>query len=705
MNITPKTLVQPSVPSRGGSVSSNTLLDQAYNEYCRLEVRGGAVRLNEFLARYPTIQSSLGRLLEIHGEMLKATAWPQAGDYYHGFQLERPLGAGACSRVFLATEPALGNRHVAVKITREGESEAFTLGRVKHPNVIPIYSSTRVPDRELSIICMEYVGSATLCSLLDKVIETKTPPANAGLILEAARDQNQVDEAAEGLFEQWQAKSYEAGIRAFFGDVCLALEYLHRQGILHRDLKPSNILMRPDGAPVILDFHLARDLHGLAGAFGGTYPYMPAEQLRAMIADDGASARDVDERADIFAVGVLLWETLTGKLPFGPMPKDKDVKDGVAEMAARQEAGFKALVPDGWTISPDLVQIVRRCLALDPAERPASAAELRRLLVPEVKPRGQRRWVFAAAAAGLLVAVAAAAPLILGTTGGPAQVETNESVAKRYERGVTFYNAGDAARAAEEFEGVAKARPQNPRGWRALALAKVAAGPSDKRRLAMAFKACLMANGLEETPDFAFTGYLHHLQGDVHLAREQYETALTKKQSLKAVRNNLASLLAELDSWVGYQNALNHADLVLKEDERCQPALINRARAEYRMAIFSKNPPLSREEKNSWRRRSVADLERALEIGPRTGELHYEIARVMAFPPPDNGFVGHLSQALDLGIDPARLDLDGDGAWLLLGDHEGLRKLRGRPRVEQPADATQMQRLLSPRTELPAWER
>src|SRR5262245_55493833 len=134
----PNTLVPPSLPSSvGASVGASALLDEAYNEYCLIEERGGAVRCDDFLARYPTIRSSLGRLLELHSEMLKATAWPQIGDYFHGFQLERCLGHGACSRVFLAAQPALGNRKVAVKVTRQGESEAFTLGRVKHPNVIP----------------------------------------------------------------------------------------------------------------------------------------------------------------------------------------------------------------------------------------------------------------------------------------------------------------------------------------------------------------------------------------------------------------------------------------------------------------------------------------------------------------------------------------------------------------------------------------
>src|SRR5687768_2441432 len=105
---------------------------------------------------------------------------------------------------------------------------------------------------------------------------------------------------------------------------CLAdaLQFAHERGVVHLDLKPGNVLLASDGQPMLLDFHLAREPIRPNGPFpdhfGGTPPYMPPEQREAMqsLRDGRPAGVLVDARADVFALGAMLYESLGGRLPF-----------------------------------------------------------------------------------------------------------------------------------------------------------------------------------------------------------------------------------------------------------------------------------------------------------------------------------------------------------------------------------------------------
>src|SRR5262249_59494023 len=106
------------------------------------------------------------------------------------------------------------------------------------------------------------------------------------------------------------------------GRICGSLAFIHGEGIVHRDLKPGNVFVRDDGSPVLVDFGLAsssRDAIGrarleIAGELMGTAPYMAPEQVRA---------EPVDARADLYALGCMLYEALTGQLPFSSSTADE----------------------------------------------------------------------------------------------------------------------------------------------------------------------------------------------------------------------------------------------------------------------------------------------------------------------------------------------------------------------------------------------
>ncbi len=221
-------------------------------------------------------------------------------------------------------ETALGNRVVVVKVSRFGASEALTLGRLGHPNIVPVFSVSKDPETGKSAVCMPYLGEATLGDLLNRVLACGAPPRHAVAILEAARKGApepphcglQPIAPSEALLNR---ASYVAGIRHLAGQLLDALAYMHAEGVCHRDLKPSNVLLTGTGVPMLLDFNLSGDDRRCQKLLGGTPPYASPEQLRVIGRPD-ADAAGLDGRSDLFSLGVILYELLSGQHPFAAPP-------------------------------------------------------------------------------------------------------------------------------------------------------------------------------------------------------------------------------------------------------------------------------------------------------------------------------------------------------------------------------------------------
>ena len=300
------------------------------------------------------------------------------------YRLERKLGSGGMADVWLAEDQELG-RHVAVKILHERYAndeqfverfrrEATHAAGLSHPNIVSIY------DRGVAggsyYIVMEYIEGRTLKEL----IVTRGPcPVPVAI-------------------------SYTRQILA-------ALRYAHKNGIIHRDIKPHNVLVDREGRVKVADFGIARagaSEMTEAGSIVGTAQYLSPEQAR------GAP---VDESSDLYSTGIVLYELLTGTVPFtGETP----VEIAMKHLSQTPEAP-SARRPD---IPHDLDLVVLRALAKEPAERYRTAAELDRdlELVARGDPVGAETATAATmvlAGAGALDATAAtrvAAPL--GGTGG-----------------------------------------------------------------------------------------------------------------------------------------------------------------------------------------------------------------------------------------------------------------------------------------------
>ena len=209
----------------------------------------------------------------------------QLGDVLAGrYEILQSLGEGGMGAVYKAADREL-DRFVALKVIRpELASNPSILARFKqelllahqvtHRNVIRIYDLGEAEG--VKFITMEFIEGKDLRALIKE--RTKFPPAEAVDVIQ---------------------------------QVCQALEAAHRVGVIHRDLKPQNIMQDGTGRILVMDFGLARTLEGdgmtQTGAMVGTMEYMSPEQ---------ALAKDLDQRSDLFALGLILYELLTGKMPF-----------------------------------------------------------------------------------------------------------------------------------------------------------------------------------------------------------------------------------------------------------------------------------------------------------------------------------------------------------------------------------------------------
>lgn len=430
----------------------SAVLDLAYEEYCQRLEAGTPPDPDEFCERFPSFRASLRRLIEAHrfleenSHLLaggQPARWPEPGETFLGFELVRELGRGAFARVFLAEEPALGRRRVAVKVSLQGASEAETLGRIEHPNIVPVHSVQEERLSGLTVVCMPFVGSATLCDVLDKIFaDGGAVPTRARAVLDAVRQATPADgAAAERRPDPVLANEpYEDGVAHLGAQLAEALACIHGLGICHRDLKPSNVLLAADGRPMLLDFNLSFDERVADSRLGGTLPYMSPEQLLATDLESGAGTSLIDARSDLFSLGMILYELLTGAHPFGPVPLKLSSRELRQHLLAKQRSRPRPIRERNPRVPRRLARLVEQCLEYNPNDRPQSAANL----ATELRRAGL--WHRARRAVARHPRLAAAALALAVTTGltGAYSLGLFKTPSRRdLERGLSAYRQGD----------------------------------------------------------------------------------------------------------------------------------------------------------------------------------------------------------------------------------------------------------------------
>lgn len=396
--------VRKRTPVPVGIAEKEQVLDEALDEYVRLQEEGTPVEPTKFCERYPTYKKSLHKLIEVHNALegveasVEAPHWPKPTTEFLGFQILGELGVGAFARVYLGAETALGGRLVALKVSQHGGYEAETLGKLTHPHVVPVHSVQFDPATEMTAVCMPYLGNATLDDLLDLAFEDGKAPTTASMIIDAAcrranlvgyvdairyedvwpgGESDKSEPEVPSIAEALERGDYVDGIVHLGIQLASALEYTHKRGILHRDLKPSNVLLTPDGVPMLLDFNLATDREQDLPKLGGTLAYMPSEQIEDVHLRPYSADLSGDPRSDIFSLGVILFELLTGQFPFGDPPVNPKPKEAAKTYLEAQKQPPRSLAELNPAVGRYLDETIRRCLDRDMSARPQSAAKLK----------------------------------------------------------------------------------------------------------------------------------------------------------------------------------------------------------------------------------------------------------------------------------------------------------------------------------------
>ncbi len=255
------------------------------------------------------------------------------------YEILKEIGRGAMGTVFLGKDPRI-NRNVAIKTMPYGEIEPHELdefktrffreaeaaGKLSHPNIVAIYDAGE--EHDMAYIAMELLEG---CELTDYCRSDNLLPVKQVVEIVTA--------------------------------VASALDYAHREGVIHRDIKPSNIMLVKDQQVKVTDFGIARVIDASQTQTGitlGTPSYMSPEQV---------SGKKVDGRSDLFSLGIVFYELLTGKRPFAA--------DGITSILyAIVNSDYPSLSRAGTRIPSCCVEIVDKLLKKNLTARFSSAAQV-----------------------------------------------------------------------------------------------------------------------------------------------------------------------------------------------------------------------------------------------------------------------------------------------------------------------------------------
>ncbi|MBV8310682.1 MAG: serine/threonine protein kinase, partial [Planctomycetaceae bacterium] len=363
-----------------------------YEEFCLREEKGEAPDVETFCERYPAWKDSLLSQLQYHHLLSQAAGlstpkarFPEAGGQFEEFELVSLIGKGGSSRVFLARDLSLGGKRVVLKVSLDRGQEPKTQGALDHPHIVPVHAVAFQPDQGLRGLSMPYRPGLPLDEIVKRVRPVERPKL-ARILWDVTVDGTSAFAPAhpqekhpsphrrEPTGDRWNGfpveGTYAQGVAWIAMILARALHYAHGMQTFHRDVKPGNILLTLDHGPQLLDFNLAESPHAAHQAesamLGGTLPYMAPEQIEAFLNPDLWGK--VGARADIYSLGLVLRELLTGQAPDLPDEKTPPAR-AMSDLLDRRTR----LVTDVRQFNPQiphaLQAIVDRCLCFNPDDR------------------------------------------------------------------------------------------------------------------------------------------------------------------------------------------------------------------------------------------------------------------------------------------------------------------------------------------------
>ena len=483
------------------------------------------------------------------------------------YEILGTLGKGGMGIVYKALDPDI-EREVAIKTIRfdtltEGQEkedlltrvirEAKAAGRLNHPNIITIYDVIR--DKDLTYIIMQYVDGQSLQALIDsgrpfspqEIIDTLKPVSDA-------------------------------------------LDFAHQGGIVHRDIKPANILIDKSGQPFLADFGVARietSTLTQAGTTVGTLSYMSPEQVKGQM---------VDKRSDIFALGVILYELLTGKKPFGGDNMSTIVyrivneePQRVTDIKKELHGGYECVVRKALAKNPEArYQSCREMIA--DLENPSRLAEATRAYEfsreTGREPRKSKKALVWAGAA-FLVVIAAGAYLLFSERPGKSSEVPRKAEAAKKEDGTSVLppaepEDGRLAKLKESFEqkdfsGTARLAEEILAGDSANAPAKEFLGKA-KAEILAAEVAPLLQSGISNYSAGNYARCVSDMEKALKIDKDNKEAQKYLFQADTALAKPLINGLIER-----FRLAEEDKDLVTVLSLFDSPALAGSEQAEYRL--------------------------------------------------------------------------------------------------------------------------
>ncbi len=323
----------------------------------------------------------------VHGDVPRDPRQPR--DAFPGYDLVHEIHRGGQGTVWLAIQLAT-KRRVAIKVMHAGassgssgrarfEREVQILGQLHHPNIVAIHDSGIARDGSFYYV-MDYISGRSLDDEISRVAKV------------TSRHERPPSASPEGRAERGEPPppTDRAGDRAtlpavhdtltLFAKICEAVSAAHMRGVIHRDLKPANIRLDASGEPIVVDFGLAKvalsdvaegpegqspRLMSMTGQFIGSMPWASPEQAEGR-------PEQIDVRTDVYSLGVILYQMLTGRFPYAVIGNMRDVLDNILRAEPARPSTIRRQIND------EIETIVLKCLSKEKERRYQSAGELAR---------------------------------------------------------------------------------------------------------------------------------------------------------------------------------------------------------------------------------------------------------------------------------------------------------------------------------------